>query len=516
MSTSDPTTHSDAAPGVYTLAGTDPDRLALVAPDGHEVTFGGLGEAANRLANGLRALGVDRGDVVAGVLHNSVEYFELVMATTQAGMYLVPINVHLTPGEAGYIIADSGAKALIAHADLAAGLAPVADQLPAARFAVGGEVAGWDDYAAMMAAASPSPPQERFAGSFMGYTSGTTGRPKGVRRGEMPPIPPELMITLFAKVMAGFDLHPGHGVHLACSPLYHAAPGNMASQLLHLGHSVVIQSKFDAEQVLRDIEKYRVTSSQMVPTHLHRIMRLPADVRARHDVSSLTNLLVAGAPFAPETKKAVLDWLGPVVWEYLASTEGMVSIASPADALARPGTVGRPTVEVRILDSDGRPVPAGEAGRIYFDPKAAFVYHNDPEKTAAAVRDDGFVTAGDIGRLDEDGYLYLLDRRDDLIISGGVNIYPSEVEQRLLTHPAVADVAVVGASDPQWGQSVVAFVELEPGCSAGGELTAELDRHCRDGLAAQKCPRRYEFPAALPRTPSGKLLRRTLRESLTG
>ncbi|GAA3389304.1 AMP-binding protein [Cryptosporangium minutisporangium] len=507
-------TPDQAPPGAYVLAADDPQRLALVGPDGREVTFGELGEAANRLADAFRARGLGAGDVVATMLHNSVEHFEAVLATTQIGLFQVPINVHLTPEEAAYIVTDSGAKALIAHDDLALGLAPVADQLPVARFAVGTPVAGWADYDVWKAEGSANPPDDRVAGAYLGYTSGTTGRPKGVRR-EIPPIPPELMITFFGSLLSGFALYPGPGVHLACSPLYHAAPGNIAAQSLHLGHTVVILPKFEPETVLRTIERYRVTSSQLVPTHVHRLLRLPADVRGRYDLSSLTNLLVAGAPFGPETKQAALDWLGPVVWEYLASTEGMVAIASPADARSHPGTVGRPTSEVRILDDDGEPVPVGEAGRIFFASPSAFVYHNDPEKTAAAVRPDGFVTAGDLGQLDEDGYLYLLDRRDDLIISGGVNVYPSEVEQRLLLHPAVADVAVIGAPDPEWGQTVVAIVQTEPGTTPGEALVGELDRHCRQGLAAQKCPRRFEFREALPRTPTGKLLRRTLREEVS-
>ena len=513
MSTPDQTAFDEGALGAYARAGAEPDRLALIGPDGREVTFGELGEAVNRLSNALRALGLGQGDVIASLLHNSPTHYELVLATGQIGVFLVPINVHLGPAEAGYIIADSGAKALVAHGDLAAGLAPIAGDLPAARFTVGEPVAGWHDYAGLVASGSASLPADRVAGMMMGYTSGTTGRPKGVRR-QVPPIPPELLAIGFAALMASFDLHPGAGVHLVCSPLYHAAPGNISMQLLHLGHTLVIQSKFDAEQVLRDLERYRVTSSHMVPTHLHRIMRLPAETRERYDLTSLTNLLVAGAPFAPDAKQAVLDWLGPVVWEYLASTEGMVAIAPPADALSHPGTVGRPVAGVKILDPDGGPVPTGEVGRIYFAMQMPFEYLNDPAKTAAAIDADGYATAGDLGRLDEDGYVYLLDRRDDLIISGGVNIYPSEVEQRLMGYPAVADVAVIGAADPEWGQTVVAVLQLEPGWTPGDSLIEALDRHCRDGLAGEKCPRRYEFRPTLPRTASGKLLRRVLREKL--
>jgi long-chain acyl-CoA synthetase len=313
--------------------------------------------------------------------------------------------------------------------------------------------------------------------------------------------------------LGGFGLVPGPGVHLVCSPLYHAAPCHFSLQALHLGHAIVIHRKFDAEAVLADIERYQVTSTQMVPTHLHRMLRLPADVKDKHDLRSIQVMLVAGAPFPPEEKRAAIDWLGLVVWEYLAATEGMVCRVSPAEALAHPGTVGRPEA-VMLLDEDGNQVPAGEAGTIYFPSQVPFEYLNDPAKTGAAVRADGWATVGDIGRLDEDGYLYLLDRRVDLIISGGVNIYPAEIEQRLITHPAVADVAVVGVPHPDWGHQPVAIVQLEDGWAGGPDLAARLDAHCRDGLASLKCPARYEFRESLPRTASGKLLRRMLREEL--
>ena len=503
-----------AAPGAYALAVADPGRPAIVAADQTVVTFGQLGEAANRVANALRELGVGAGDAVANLVHNSPAHFEVLLATGQIGVYLVPVNVHLTPPETAYIVADSGAKVVVAHSDLAAALAPVLDQIPAARYAIGEPVAGWRSYAELKAAGAPTPPEDRVAGTMMGYTSGTTGRPKGVRR-SLPPIPPELMIGFMSGFVGQFGLQPGRGVHLVVSPLYHAAPANISLQILHLGHTLVVQPKFDAEAALRAIERHRVTSTQMVPTHLHRMLRLPVDVRERFDLSSLEVLLVAGAPFAPEVKRAVLDWLGPVVWEYLASTEGSVCTVSPQEALDHPGTVGKPP-DIRILDPAGEPVPPGEAGTIYFPSLAHFDYHNDPAKTATAHAVEGFVTVGDLGRLDSDGYLYLLDRRDDLIISGGVNIYPAEIEERLSLHPGVADVAVVGAADPEWGQSVIAFVQTEPGWQAGETLIKELDEHCREALASLKCPRRYEFRTLLPRTPSGKLLRRTLREELAG
>jgi long-chain acyl-CoA synthetase len=505
-------------PGLWVVAGEDPDRRALIVPGAEPVTFAELAAATHRVSNGLRAQGVGDGDVVASLQHNSVEHFEVSLATSQIGVYFVPVNVHLTPPEVAYIASDSGAKVLVASSDLAASLAGVLDSLPGRRYAVGEPVEGWEPYEALASAAAGAgapgtAPTGRTHGWLMGYTSGTSGRPKGVKRPYFA-VEPEMVIAGMSGLLGPFGLTPGPGVHLACSPLYHTAPGTFAQQALHLGNTVVIERKFQAESVLSDIENYRVTSTHMVPTHLHRMLRLPAEVRQKYDTSSMTVLLVAGAPFPPDEKRAAIEWLGAVVWEYLASTEGMVSRVSPHEALEHPGTVGRPQ-DVKILDADGGEVAAGQAGTIYFNNGLGFEYLNDAAKTAAAVRPDGYATAGDIGRLDADGYLYLLDRRDDLIISGGVNIYPAEIEQRLITHPAVADVGVVGVPDQDWGHQVVAVVELEDGWASGDQLAAELDAHCRATLASLKCPARYEFRQSLPRTAAGKLLRRAIRQEMS-
>jgi long-chain acyl-CoA synthetase len=482
---------------------------------GHDpITFGELAAATNRLSNALRELGVGVGDAVASLQLNGPGHFEVYLAVLQIGGYFVPVNTHLTAAEVSYIVRDCGAKTLIASSELAATLDSVVGSLPERRYATGDPVPGWESYGALKATAPDTPPSGRLAGWLMGYTSGTTGRPKGVKR-PIVEVEPEIFIGGSARMLAGFGLLPGPGVHLACSPLYHAAPGHFSLQCLHLGHTVVIHRKFDAEAVLADIERYRVTNSQLVPTHVHRLLRLPADVRSKYDLSSLEVLLVAGAPFPAPEKRAAIEWLGPVVWEYLAATEGIVSRVSPAEALAHPGTVGRPDA-VQLRDEDGTEVPAGEAGIIWFPSLAPFEYHNDPDKTSGAVRPDGWATVGDIGRLDADGYLYLLDRRVDLIISGGVNIYPAEIEQRLITHPAVADVAVVGVPHPDWGHQVIAIVQLEDGWTGDERLTGELDAYCRADLASLKCPGRYEYRDTLPRTPSGKLLRRVLREELAG
>ena len=499
-------------PGLWGIAGQEPGRPALIVPGGETVTFGGLAAATHRLANALRALGVGAGDVVASLQHNSVQHFEVSLATSQIGVYFVPVDVHLTPPEAAYIARDSGAKVLVVSSDLAQSLAGVLDDLPKRRFAVGHPVSGWESYDALTSSAAGTSPPGRTHGWLMGYTSGTSGRPKGVKRPYFD-VEPELVIGGFTGLLGGFGLTPGRGVHLACSPMYHTAPGTFAQQALHLGQTLVIERKFQAEGVLADIGRYRVTSTHMVPTHLHRMLRLPAEVREKYDTSSMRVLLVAGAPFPPEEKRAAIEWLGPVVWEYLASTEGMVSRVGPREALEHPGTVGRPQA-VKLLDADGIEVSPGEAGTIFFSNELGFEYLNDAGKTAAAVRPDGYATAGDIGRLDSGGYLYLLDRRDDLIITGGVNVYPAEIEQRLIVHPAVADVAVVGIGDLDWGHQVVAVVELEDGWASEMQLEDALDAHCRATLASLKCPGRYEFRQSLPRTASGKLLRRVLRQEM--
>jgi long-chain acyl-CoA synthetase len=524
-----------AMPGAYAIAAQQPGKCAIIGPDGGQVTFGELGQRVNRLANVLARLGLKPGDTVASVQHNGISHFEVILAGTQVGLFVVPVNTHLTPAEASYIINDSGARAVIASHDLAAALDEVRDSLPEHLFAVGapggergaeppfagGSTGGasprgyWADYAALRESGAPAPPAQRIAGTVMGYTSGTSGRPKGVRR-NVPPVEPELVINGILPFLARFGFRAYEGVHLVCAPLYHAAPLTFSLNLLHMGHTLVVHERFDAAAVLAALEEHRVTSTQMVPTHVHRLLGLPAEVKAARDTSSLEIVLVAGAPFPVHEKQEFLDWLGPVVWEYLAATEGVSSIVSPREAIEHPGTVGHPLPGmVVLLDDDGKEVPPGEAGTIWFQTGLArFEYHGDPDKTAKAVREDGLATVGDIGRLDSDGYLYLLDRRSDLIISGGVNVYPAEVEQRLLTHPAVADAAVIGLPDPDWGATVIAIVELCDGYEGSDALAADLDEHCTAGLARQKCPRRYEFRTELPRTPTGKLLRRKLRDEL--
>jgi long-chain acyl-CoA synthetase len=344
------------------------------------------------------------------------------------------------------------------------------------------------------------------------YTSGTTGRPKGVRRRLLDLTPEEVYPIMMRKLWRHYGL-PRDGVHLVCSQLYHSAPYGHAMMALQFGHAIVAPERFDAAGTLRLIERHRVTNAFMVPTMFHRLLAVPD--RESYDLSSLTHLYHGAAPCPPATKKAMIDWLGPVLWEYYGSTEAAVAtMVSSREWLARPGTVGRALdgMAFTIVGEDGGEVPPGEPGTVYIGGINRFEYHGDPGKTAAAMRGRDY-TPGDIGYLDADGYLFLLDRRTDLIISGGVNIYPAEVEAALLEHPAVADVAVIGVPDAEWGHKVVALVQPAAGVTGGAELTAELLRHCAPRLAKLKHPRVIEYRASLPRTPTGKLSRRDVREA---
>jgi long-chain acyl-CoA synthetase len=497
--------------GFYRLAAARPDRPAIIDPDGRVITFGELAGRVNRISRAFGTLGLRPGDRIAAIVHNGPEYLELALATAQVGMVLVPVNWRLAAGELRYIVGDSEARLVVADAEQAATLS----LQDVHRYAVGGDVPGWLPYAELGAGESAEPPADRRAGTMMMYTSGTTGHPKGVRNA-LPAVDPETSAAAFGSLPARYGIGPGEGVHLVVAPLYHAAPGGHALGFLHAGHTIVIHRRFDAERTLRDIERYRVTSTHMVPTHFHRMLRLPEDVRKAADLSSLRAVVHAGAPCPVPIKQRMIEWLGPIVWEYLGSTEGYVSEVDSVDWLAKPGTVGLPTpgITVKILD-DGVEVPTGMPGTIYFGVPGrppTFEYHHDPEKTAAARHGD-LVTAGDYGYLDEDGYLFLLDRRTDLIISGGVNIYPAEVEQHLITHPAVDDVAVIGVPDPEWGQQVVAVVQPVPGVAPGEDLAARLLEHCAGQLASFKRPRRFEFVTEFPRTETGKVQRRVLRDT---
>jgi long-chain acyl-CoA synthetase len=501
-------------PGFWALAAAEPDRPALVAPDGTPWSAGDLLAAANRLVHGLREAGLGVGDSFATVLPNGPELFTAHLAATQAGFYLVPVNHHLVGPEIAWIVSDSGAKVLIAHERFAEAATSAADEAGLAkerRYAVG-ELPGFRPYGDLLDGQSADTPADRTTGWVMNYTSGTTGRPRGIRR-PLPGRPPEQ--TPLGGFLGIFGIRPGEdNVHLVCSPLYHTAVLQFAAASLHLGHPVVVMDRWTPEDMLRLIDRHRVTNTHMVPTQFHRLLALPAETRDRYDVSSMRHAIHGAAPCPDHVKRAMIAWWGESVEEYYAASEGGGTYATAKDWLERPGTVGRPwpISEVAVLDDNGEPVPTGELGTVYMKMNTgSFSYHKDEAKTRQS-RVGGFFTVGDLGLLDEDGYLYLRDRKIDMIISGGVNIYPAEIESALLAHPSVADAAAFGIPHDDWGEEVKAVVEPAHGYDPGPELAAEILAHCERQLARYKCPKSVDFVVELPRDPNGKLYKRRLRD----
>ena len=502
--------------GFWNFARRDPKHLALVDADGREWTRGELLASCNQAVAGLRALGLSKGDSLATVLPNGAEMIELYLAATQAGYFLTPINHHLTAPEIAYIVGDSEAKAFIAHERFGAACAAAAKELnfPAnARFAVG-NVPGFRPYAELKAGHSSELPADRAAGQVMNYTSGTTGRPKGVRR-PLAPLDPDTLATLMSGFLGLFGSKAEDGnVHICGSPLYHTAVLVFASASMHLGHPVVLMDRWSPEEMLRLIEKYRVTTSHMVPTQFHRLLALPEEVRKRYDVSSVRTMVHAAAPCPVDTKRKMLAWWGDSIFEYYAATEGGGTVIYPADWKEKPGTVGRAWAnsEIRILDDEGKDCPPGTPGTVYIKLGAAdFEYKGDKKKTEDNRR-AGFFTVGDIGYLDDEKYLFLCDRKNDMIISGGVNIYPAEIESVLLTHPKVGDAAVFGIPHADWGEEVKAVIEPAAGIEPGPKLAEEILAFCADKLAKYKTPKTIDFIAELPRDPNGKLYKRKLRD----
>jgi long-chain acyl-CoA synthetase len=494
------------------LAAPDPGKPAVIMADGSAaVTYGEMENRSKQVARLLAGLGVHRGDHVAVMLANRPEYFEIAWGAQRRGTYWTPVNWHLTADEAGYIVEDCGATVLFASPETAAVAAQIAARLPGVTvFVTGGDQPGLRSYEAAIAGLSGDPLPDEVEGIYFFYSSGTTGRPKGIKRATaFPPFGTGIGLEVLLKAAFGFG---PDSVYLCPAPLYHAAPIGWSMGAQRNGSTVVLLERFDPVECLRAIERHQVTHVQFVPTHFVRMLKLPEEERRAFDVSSLQTVIHAAAPCPVEVKQQMIDWLGPVIAEYYAGSEGngMTMISSP-DWIAHPGSVGRAVVgTVHIVGDDGAEQRAGEAGMIYFE-GPEFEYHNDPVKTASARNDKGWSTLGDMGYLDDEGFLYLADRRTDLIISGGVNIYPAEIEEALIMHPAVADVAVIGVPDAEMGQSVLAIVQLSVPGTGSPELAAELTAHCRLKLASFKCPRSVEFAAELPRLPTGKLLRRKLR-----
>jgi long-chain acyl-CoA synthetase len=500
----------------WKLAEEDPSRVALIDAEGREVTAGELLSASNQIVHGLRALGLQPGDAIAVMLTNEVAMIELYMAAVQAGWYMTPINSHLTAAEVAYIAGDCDAKAMFCNPRTADACREAAKQLkfPANACFATGAVAGFRPIADLKKGQPETAPADRRAGASMTYTSGTTGKPKGVRR-PLAPVAPEVVAEPNAMFLGLFGIKPkDNGVHLVVSPLYHTAVLNFCTNHMHFGHTVVLMDKWTPEDMLAKIARYRVTTSHMVPTQFRRLLALPEDVKKRADVSSLRHMIHSAAPCPVDVKRKMLDWWGDVIYEYYAASEGGGTLATPQDWRKHPGTVGNawPISKLKVVKDDGTECMPMEIGTVYMSMgQHKFEYHKDKKKTESTWKDEYF-TVGDAGFLDADGFLFLCDRKADMIISGGVNIYPAEIEAALGEHPKVRDVAVFGIPDEDWGEQIKAVVEPETGVPVGAALVSELLAFCKERLASFKCPKSIEFTAALPRDPNGKLYKRKLRD----
>ena len=490
-----------------------PDKPAVILyPTGTVVTFGEMEARANQLAHYFREHGLVEGDAVAILIENNEHMHTVMWAARRSGLYYVPINTHLTAAEAAYIVDNSAAKAIVGSEALRPVLEGLAEHLPNGLPAVlltTGDLDGWAKYPDAVADLPTTPIADEWDGDLLQYSSGTTGRPKGIKR-DLPHLPPSETPGLMAALVS-FWMNP-EAIYLSPAPLYHTAPSVWSMQAQAGGITTVVLEKFDAEGALDAIQKYGVTHGQFVPVMFTRMLKLPEQVRTSYDVSSLQRVMHAAAPCPVEIKKQMIDWWGPIVDEYYASSEAIGATLISADEwLAHPGSVGKAmTGVVHILDEDGNEVPAGQHGEIFFEGGADFEYLNDSAKTASSRDSHGWKTVGDIGYLDEDGYLYLTDRRHHMIISGGVNIYPQEAENMLVIHPKVMDAAVFGIPDEEMGQTVKGVVQTVDPADATPEFAEELLAWLRDQLSHYKCPRSISFEAQLPRTDTGKLYKQEL------
>ena len=503
-------------PGAH--AANDPNKTAYVtAPRegaGETVTYGALDAASNRFAQALRRFGLVPRDGIAICLENSPRYYETVWGAQRAGLYYTAVSTRLTPGELEYILNDCGAKVFVTSKALAPLAEAVRDRIPnvTQKLMIGGTIPGYASFEDTIAGEPAAPIADECEGTDLLYSSGTTGRPKGVKfplRGDPLGTPNALIALVTALYKMGPETR-----YLSPAPLYHAAPLRFNLAVQRLGGTSVIMEHFDAEDFLRLVERHRITHTQVVPTMFSRLLKLPEEVRRRYDVSSLTTVIHAAAPCPIPVKEQMIAWWGPIIHEYYGGTEGNGLCAlDSTEWLAHKGSVGRALLgTIKILDDDGGELPVGEAGSIYFAGGNYFEYLHDEEKTRASRRPDGASTLGDIGYVDADGYLYLTDRKANMIISGGVNVYPQEAENLLVTHPKVQDVAVFGVPNEDFGEEVKAVVQPVDMADAGSALAEELLAFCRRHLSPIKCPRSIDFEAELPRHPTGKLYKRLLKD----
>jgi len=500
-------------PGTH--AETTPDKPAyIMAASGEAVTYRALDDGSNRCARLFRALGLAPGDGIAILMENHPRLYEIVWGAQRSGLYYTAMSTRLTLGEAEYIVNDCDAKVLVTSRAMAPLAAELRGRTPSvgAHLMLDGTVPGYEPYEAAVAAQAAAPVPDECEGADMLYSSGTTGRPKGVKMalGRTPLGTPNPLLLL---ATALYQMN-GESVYLSPAPLYHAAPLRFNLTVQRMGGTCIIMEHFDAEEFLRLVELHRVTHTQVVPTMLSRMLKLPAEARARHDLSSLRVAIHAAAPCPIAVKEQMIAWWGPIILEYYAGTEGNGFCAiDSGEWLAHKGSVGRALLgTIHVLDDDGTELPTGEVGTVYFEGGNAFEYHKDPAKTAASRTPQGWSTLGDIGYVDAEGYLYLTDRKANMIISGGVNIYPQECENLLVTHPKVEDVAVFGIPNEDFGEEVKAVVQPVDMAAAGPALAEELIAFCRQHLSPIKCPRSIDFEAELPRHPTGKLYKRLLKD----
>ena len=496
-----------------------PDQPAIImASSGETVTFGEYEARCNRVAHLLRDAGLRRGDHIALLMENSARLLEIEGGAERVGLYYTLVNAFLSADEVAYIVANSQAKMLFSSAvkrEVAAAAAAKCPGLERGLMTGSGPLPdGWESYDELVAGYPGVPVPDEALGAAMLYSSGTTGQPKGIQR-TLPEGPPSQPLPVMEFVKAMFGFREGM-TYLNPAPLYHSAPQASVGASLRLGSTTVVLEHFDPELWLAMVERYKVTHCQMVPVMFSRLLRLPDELRARYDTSSLECIVHAAAPCPVHVKQGMIDWLGPIITEYYGATEANgFTFCTTADWLTRPGTVGRPILgELLILDADGKECPTGTDGTVWFRGATAFEYFEDQAKTAASRSGDGLAsTVGDVGHVDGDGYLYLTDRATYMIISGGVNIYPQETENVLSEHLAVLDVAVIGVPNEDLGEEVKAVVQLVDPAAAGPDLAQELITYCRDRIAHFKCPRSVDFVPELPRSETGKLYKRILRDA---